>query len=114
MKFLRNGIEISDADVKCLSNDILNIEDWINGAIRGKISKCKKRLIREWQPRLLLDPDVQTIPAEETALIDYVTSRKDYKNRETRDREDIQNLGEYFDSPEYAESLETDSVEHTD
>jgi len=114
MKFLRNGIEISDADVKCLSNDILNIEDWINGAIRGKISKCKKRLIREWQPRLLLDPDVQTIPAEESALIDYITSRKDYKNREAQERDDLYSLSRYIAGPEDAESLEADSVEHTD
>lgn len=111
MKFIKNGIEISTADIKCLENDLLNIEDWINSAIRGKISKCKKRLVQEWQPRLLLDPDIRTIPADESALIDYITNRKDYKNREARERADLANHGEYFNSPEYAESLEIADAE---
>jgi len=113
MKFLRNGIDISDSDVKCLSNDLLDIEEWITEAIRGKINNCKKRMLEEWQPRLLLDPDVRSIPAEESMLIDYITNRKDYKNREVRERDDLQNLGEYIDSPEYAESLEDGPVENT-
>lgn len=92
MIVIAEGIEISSSDVQCLQNDLLDIEEWIKGAIRGKISKCKQRLLREWQPRLLLDSDVQTIPAEETALIEYITSRADYKDRQAREREDLLTL----------------------
>lgn len=110
MKIFTRGIEISDSDVKCLENDLLDIEEWVQGAIDGKINNCKKRLLREWQPRLLLDPDVKTIPANETALIEYITARSDYQNRSARDTETLPG-GDYFDSPEYAESLEVADVE---
>ena len=113
MKFLKNGIDISDSDVKCLSNDLLDIEDWITEAIRGKINNCKKRMLEEWHPRLLIDPDVQSIPAEESTLIDFITKRKDYKNRETREREDLIEFHEYFSSPEYLESLEVADADST-
>ena len=79
-------MEISDTDKKCLKNDLLDIEDWIVKAIEGKINKCKKRLIREWQQKLMDDPNVENIPANEDSLIELVTSRPDYKNREKREK----------------------------
>jgi len=85
MKVIRNGIEISDVDIKALQNDLLNIEDWITNAVAGKIAACKGRLLDEWTPRLMLDPEVRTIPADETGLINLITNRDDYKNRTERD-----------------------------
>jgi len=83
----RQIMEISDADKKCLKNDLLDIEKWIANAIIGKISKCKKRLIQEWYHKLMKDPKVDTIPAYEDDFIDLVTSRPDYKNRAEREKE---------------------------
>lgn len=85
MKLLRNGVEIPDTDLKSLQNDLLNIEDWVNGAIAGKIAACKYRLLEEWMPKLINDPNVARIPADETALINLITSRSDYLSRAARE-----------------------------
>ena len=85
MKVLRNGIDLSDADIKALQNDILNIEDWINGAIVGKINACKKRLLDTWTPKLLADPEVHTIPGDEASLINLITHHPDYLSRSDRE-----------------------------
>ena len=92
MKVIRNGIDISDTDIKVLQNDLLNIEDWINGAIAGKIASCKTRMIESWTPRLLADPDVDIFPANEAALINMITERPDYLNRVDRDALDLESL----------------------
>lgn len=81
------SIELSDVDIKCLENDLLDIEVWIKAAIVGKVNNCKKRLIKEWQPKLFNDPEIEFIPANEDDLIDIIISHKDYKNREKREKE---------------------------
>ena len=78
-------ITLSDNDIKALENDLLDIEEWVHGAVGGKINNCKKRLISEWQPKLFADPAVENIPADESAFINLVVSRGDYKNRVQRD-----------------------------
>jgi hypothetical protein len=85
MKVLRQGIEISAADIEALQHDLLNIEDWINAAVAGKVAACKGRLIDQWLPVIIADRSVTTIPADEAAIIDLITSRADYKNRANRD-----------------------------
>jgi hypothetical protein len=85
MIILAGGIEIEDADVLCLENDLLDIEQWIRAALLGKINNCKKRLISEWMPRLISDMDVDTIPADEDGLINMITTRPEYQNRAKRE-----------------------------
>ena len=80
-------ITLSDNDIKALENDLLDIEEWVHGAVGGKINSCKKRLISEWQPKLFADPAVENIPADESAFINLVVSRDDYKNRVQREQE---------------------------
>ena len=80
-------MELSETDKKCLENDLLDIEDWIVKAIIGKINNCKKRFLNEWYPKLMADPNVDSIPANEKDLVEMVTSRPDYKNRKKRDKE---------------------------
>ena len=80
-------INISDLDEKVLKNALLDIEGWVQNAVEGKVNNCKKRMLAEWQPKLFADPEVENIPADETAFINLVVSRDDYKNREQRDAE---------------------------
>ncbi|GAG76173.1 unnamed protein product [marine sediment metagenome] len=80
-------LEISETDLKCLKNDLLDFEDWLAKAALGKLNKCRKRLIREWQPKLMADPDVETIPANEEGFLNLVFSRSDYKDRAKREEE---------------------------
>lgn len=79
------GIEISETDALCLKNDILGIEEWLSAALAGKISNCKDRLLLEWHPRLLRDPNVDEIPGNERELVDFITSRSDYQSRSDRE-----------------------------
>ena len=81
------SVTISDIDEKVLKNDLLDIQEWVQGAIEGKVNNCKKRMIAEWQPKLFADPDVESIPADETALINLVVARDDYENRVQREQE---------------------------
>jgi len=74
------NVTISDTDVKALQNGVVDIDAWIQAAVIGKISNCKKRMIAEWQPKLFADPEVDSIPADETAFINMVVARDDYKN----------------------------------
>ena len=68
-----------------LLNDLMDIQTWATDAINNKILNCKKRLLKDWQPRLLADPDVESIPANEDDLIALIVARDDYKNRAERD-----------------------------
>lgn len=92
MKVLRSGIELSDADLKCLQHDLLNIEDWVQNAITGKIAACKGRLIDQWLPVVIADRSVATIPADEAEIIKLITSRADYKNRQERESIATENI----------------------
>jgi len=74
------NVTISDTDVKALQNGVVDIDKWIQSAVVGKISNCKKRMIAEWQPKLFADPEVDSIPADEIAFINMVVARDDYKN----------------------------------
>ena len=64
-----------------LLNDLLNIQDWVDGAIDGKVNNCKKRMIAEWMPKLYADESVTQIPADDDEKIILIVARDDYKNR---------------------------------
>ena len=76
---------LSTTEEKILKNDLLDVQEWVTGALDGKINNCKKRLLREWQTRLLADPTVQSVPGDEPGLIGYITRRADYQNRYQRE-----------------------------
>lgn len=81
-------ITISDEDETFLKNDLLDIEDWVQKAVAGKINNCKKRFIAEWQVKLMNDPNVESIPANPKGMLNMVISRPDYKNRAKREKEE--------------------------
>ena len=64
-----------------LLNDLLDIQDWVDGAINGKVNNCKKRMIEEWMPKLYADESVTQIPADDDEKIVLIVARDDYKNR---------------------------------
>ena len=78
-------INLTDNEVKYLQNDLLDINQWVQDAVKGKINNCKKRLIKSWQPILLADAEVETIPATEDGMLSVIIAHKDYKNRAERD-----------------------------
>ena len=80
---------ISDTDEKILLNNILDIQEWVDGAIAGKINNCWKRLEQEWTPKLMDDTNIESIPANKDLYVEMVTSRSDYQNRSQRPEEEF-------------------------
>jgi len=86
MRLLIGGIELTDTDLICLENDLLDVEEWVRDAVRGKVANCRRRFLAEWRQRLAADPGVTSAPTNEAALILMVTRRSDYRNRQARER----------------------------
>ena len=76
---------ISNTDEKLLLNDLLGIQDWVDGALTGKINNCWKRFQTEWTTKLLNDETVTAISASKAEFVEQVTNRTDYKTRTQRD-----------------------------
>ena len=76
---------ISDTDEKLLLNDLFHIQDWVDGALTGKINNCWKRFQTEWTTKLLDDSTVSAISASKSDFVEQVTNRTDYKTRAQRD-----------------------------
>ena len=76
---------ISDTDEKLLLNDLLGIQDWLDGSLTGKINNCWKRFQTEWTTKLLDDASVSAISASRADFVEQVTNRTDYKTRAQRD-----------------------------
>ena len=81
-------ISLTDNEVKCLENDLLDIQEWVEQAVRNKVESCKSRLVQEWVPKLMNDESVATIPANESELISAIMVREDYKTRVQRKLEE--------------------------
>tara|TARA_Y100000593_G_scaffold57911_1_gene107662 strand:- start:11319 stop:11576 length:258 start_codon:yes stop_codon:yes gene_type:complete len=78
---------LTTTEESVLKNDLLDIQDWVDKAIDGKVASCQKRMINEWLPKLMADDAVSSIPAKEEDLIALIVARSDYKNRQERDAE---------------------------
>ena len=78
-------VEISDINANVLLNDLLDIDDWVQAAVVGKINNCKKRMANEATEVLKADASVETMPATNDGLITALLARDDYKTRAERD-----------------------------
>ena len=85
-------ITLTDLQQKILSNDLYNdtdnagLDEWIQGAMDGKLNNCWKRFQREWTDKLMNDDSfTDAIPSNQADFVALVTARADYKNRKARD-----------------------------
>ena len=79
-------IEVDDTDQLVLKNDLLDIDDWVQQAMTGKINNCWKRMQSEWTTKLMNDESfTDSIPSNKTDFVTLVTSREDYQDRAARD-----------------------------
>ena len=78
-------VEISDINAKVLLNDLLDIDDWVQAAVVGKINNCKKRMAIQATSVLKADASVESMPATDDGLITALLARDDYKTRAERD-----------------------------
>ena len=80
-------VEISDHNEKVLLHNILDIDDWVQAAVVGKINSCGKRMDIEATAVLKADDSVETMPATDEGLQKALLARDGYKNRTERDAE---------------------------
>jgi len=85
MKLFENGIDITDAEVLALKNDLTDIEQWVLEALAGKISHAKNKMLNEGLPKLMADSNRDSIPSKMDSILDEISKMPDYKNREQRD-----------------------------
>lgn len=79
-------INIDDTDQTVLLNDILDIDEWVQGAVTGKINNCWKRMQQDWTQRLMNDETfTDSIPSNKADFVAMVTARDDYQSRPERD-----------------------------
>jgi len=88
MAYLIITVTVNETDQKCLLNNLLDIDDWVQKAMTGKINNCWKRFQREWTTRLIDDETfTDPIPSNKADFCELVMARPDYKDRATRDAE---------------------------
>lgn len=81
-------VEIKEFDKKVLEHELLiEVQQWVQDALNGKINSVKKRLVREAQERLFNDDDIESIPATTEGLIQVYFDRPYYKSRKQKSLE---------------------------
>ena len=88
MANLKITITIDETDQKVLKNDLLDIDQWCQDAIAGKINNCWKRIQSEWTTKLMNDDSfTDSIPSNKTDFVNLITARSDYKTRAEREQD---------------------------
>ena len=81
-------VDVTDTEQAILLNDLLSIDDWLQGAMTGKKNNCWKRMQQEWTTKLMNDDSfTDSIPSNQADFVALVTARADYKTRTERDAE---------------------------
>ena len=79
-------IEVDDTQQSILNNDLVDINEWVQDAMTGKINNCWKRMQQEWTTKLMNDSSfTDPIPSNQADFVKLVLARSDYKNRKARD-----------------------------
>ena len=79
-------VSINDIDEKIMKNDLLDLDQWVQEAVTGKISNAWKRFQSEWTTKLMNDETfTDSIPSNKEAFVNLVTARADYKTRQEKE-----------------------------
>ena len=79
-------VDVTDTEQAILLNDLLNINDWLQGAMDGKKNNCWKRMQSEWTTKLMNDESfTDSIPSNQADFVALVIAREDYQTRTERD-----------------------------
>ncbi len=81
-------IEVDDTQQAMLNNDLVDINQWVQDAVTGKVNNCWKRMQQEWTTKLMNDDSfTDPIPSNQADFVKLITARSDYKTRKQRDEE---------------------------
>jgi len=79
-------VDVTDTEQAILLNDLLSIDDWLQGAMLGKKNNAWKRMQQEWTTKLMNDDSfTDPIPSNQADFVALVTARSDYQTRTERD-----------------------------
>ena len=79
-------LTVDDTDEKVLLNDLVDIQEWVQGAVDGKLNNAWKRMQQNWTQQLMNDDSfTDPIPSNKADFVTLVTSRDDYQTRAERD-----------------------------
>jgi len=88
-------ITVNDTDQKVLKSDMLDIDEWCQKAIRGKINNCWKRMQSNWTVKLMNDESfTDPIPSNKNDFVNLITARSDYQTRAERDASQMEESSE--------------------
>ena len=86
MADLTVSITLNDTQQAVLNNDLSDIKQWIEEAVKGKENNCWKRMQTQWTTKLMNDDSfTDAIPSNQADFVTLVTSRDDYETRTERD-----------------------------
>ena len=78
-------VTINDDNQAIMKNDLLDINDWVQKAVAGKINNCTKRMARQASEVLKADDSVSSMPATDVGLCKALIARDGYQDRTARD-----------------------------
>jgi hypothetical protein len=74
-----SGINLADTDATCILAYVQDLDDWVIGALLGMINRGKKKMVAQYEPIIMADASVTTMPATEDGLIAMILARSDYQ-----------------------------------
>jgi len=74
-----SGLEVVDQDAAVVEAYVVDVEDWLMGALLGQINRGKKKMIAEYKPIMLADESVDTLPTDDDKLVEQIIARSDYQ-----------------------------------
>lgn len=80
-------VETTELEESILKHELLDIQDWLEKALIGRINKVKLSMLSEAHKSLLKDPDTISIPATEQGVLEAYMALSSYKDRATRQAE---------------------------
>lgn len=82
-----SGISITTTEHRALLHIEKDPELWLVEALTEKARLRRDALINEWRPRLFADPDVDELPADVDALVEFIVARPGYRSRHAKELE---------------------------
>lgn len=77
---------ITDEEQKILENDLIDIKDWIDKTIEGKLNNCSKRAAKQYD-ELAKTENLDTVPTKDSDKSLALFAHPEYKNRVQRETE---------------------------
>tara|TARA_R100000742_G_C4226148_1_gene48731 strand:- start:387 stop:677 length:291 start_codon:yes stop_codon:yes gene_type:complete len=81
-------IDLDDIEEKLILSHLVDIDKWVLQIATGKVDSCWRKFQKQWTDKLTNDSSfTDTLPSNKTDFIKLITARSDYKDRDTRDKE---------------------------